>query len=72
MKFETIENIIVWQKAKTLTLQAYEALHDTQDNIIKTNLLQTCLLIVNTIAQGYEKTGKKDLIDDLYLAKRSC
>jgi four helix bundle protein len=72
MKFETIENIIVWQKAKTLTLEMYEIFKDKQNDTLPKELIKKGLLIMNTIAEGYEKTGKKELIESLYIAKRAC
>ncbi|MEI7562800.1 MAG: four helix bundle protein [bacterium] len=72
MKFETIENIIVWQKAKTLTLEMYEILKDKQNERLAKELIKKGIFIMNTIAEGYEKTGKKELIESLYTAKRAC
>ncbi|MFA7717195.1 MAG: four helix bundle protein [Candidatus Absconditabacterales bacterium] len=72
MKFENIENLIVWQKARTLALETSTALGNIKDETLKECLRKSCIAIMNTIAQGYEKPSKKELIDDLYAAKVSC
>lgn len=72
MKFENIENLIVRQKAKTLTLETIAALHDAKDGIVKERLSKSCITIMNTIAEWYEKPSRKELIDQLYTTKVSC
>ncbi|MEI8092203.1 MAG: hypothetical protein WCG98_08715 [bacterium] len=51
MKFENIENLIVRQKAKTLTLETIAELHDAKDAIVKERLSKSCITIMNTIAE---------------------
>lgn len=72
MKFESIENLIVWQKARTLTIEAIAAFHSSNDELIKNMMTNNCISIMNTIAEAYEKPTRKDLIDNLYLAKWIC
>jgi len=69
MKFESIENLIVWQKARTLTVEALSAFQSIKEEIIKDMLLRNCITIMNTIAEAYEQPTRKDLIEYLYDAK---
>lgn len=69
MKFESIENLIVWQKARTLTVETFAAFQSVKEEIIKDMLLRNCITIMNTIGEAYEKPTRKDLIDTLYAAK---
>lgn len=72
MKFETIENLIVWQKARTLTVETFAALKKAQDDVVKELLQKAPITIMNIIAEAYEKPSKKELIDTLYTAKGAC
>ena len=69
MKFESIENLIVWQKARTLTIEAIAAFHSSNDELIKEMMTSNCISIMNTIAEAYERPSRKELIEDLYAAK---
>jgi hypothetical protein len=51
MKFENIENLIVWQKARTLALETSTALGNIKDETLKECLRKSCIAIMNTIAQ---------------------
>lgn len=72
MKFESIENLIVWQKARTLAVESFAAFQSVKEEIIKDMLLRSCITIMNTIGEAYEKPSRKELIDNLYAAKWSC
>ena len=65
MKFESIENLIVRQKAKTLCLETYAALDWAKDCIVKDRLLSTCIDITSGIAMAYEMPSRKELIKSL-------
>ena len=69
MKFESIENLIVWQKARTLTVETIAAFQSVKEEIIKDMLLRNCITIMNLIAEAYERPSRKELIDELYNAK---
>ena len=72
MKFESIENLIVWQKARTLTIEAIAVFHWSNDELIKDMITRNCISIMNTIAEAYERPSRKELIEDLYAAKWTC
>lgn len=72
MKFESIENLIVWQKARTLAVESFAACKDAQEGTLKEWIQRQVIMIMNTIAEAYEKPSKKELIDSLYIAKIAC
>lgn len=72
MKFESIENLIVWQKARTLAVESINAFQSVKEEIIKDMLLRNVITIMNTIGEAYEKPSRKELIDNLYAAKWTC
>ena len=72
MKFESIENLIVWQKARTLAVESFAAFQSVKEEIIKDMLLRNCITIMSTIAEAYERPTRKELIDELYNAKWKC
>jgi four helix bundle protein len=69
MKFESIENLIVWQKARTFAVESINAFQSVKEEIIKDLLLRNVITIMNTIGEAYEKPTRKELIDELYNAK---
>jgi len=51
MKFESIENIIVWQKARTLGVQTHAIIENVKDAELKRKLWKETITIMNTIAE---------------------
>jgi four helix bundle protein len=72
MKFESIENLIVWQKARTLAVETFAAFKSAQEGVLKELIQRAPVMIMNTIAEAYERPSKKELIDSLYVAKIAC
>ncbi len=72
MKFENIENIIVWQKAKTLALETSASLVNCKDPLLKEMTRKSAITLMNTIAEWFEKKNKKELSDCLYFTKEIC
>ena len=65
MRFESIENLIVRQKARTLFLEVCAAMEPAKDCIVKNRLLSTCIDITSGIAMAYEMPTRKELIKSL-------
>ena len=72
MKVEKFENIIVWQKAKDLTLLIYKYFKNNWDFSFKDQIQRAVVSIMNNIAEGYERIGNKEFKKFLYIAKGSC
>jgi len=71
MRFESIENLIVRQKARTLTIELMDGIdNDSIDPIIEKVLIETTLSVMNTIAEAYEMATRKDLVAGLWSAKQ--
>ena len=72
MKFNTFEEIIVWQKARELTLLVYKKFSSTRDYSYKDQILRASTSIMNNIAEGFERKSNKDFSKFLFIAKGSC
>jgi four helix bundle protein len=71
-KFEDFE---VWQKAKTLSENIYKLSNlplFSKDYALKGQILRSSGSIMDNIAEGYERDGKKEFIQYLSIAKGSC
>ena len=71
MKIEKFEDIISWQKAKQLVALIYEIFKDNKDFGFKDQICRAAVSIMNNIAEGYERSGDKELKRFLYIAKGS-
>ncbi len=72
MPIKRFEDIIAWQKAKTLTLMVYRAFAQSQEWSFKDQIQRAALSVMNNIAEGYERRTNKDFKNFLYIAKGSC
>jgi four helix bundle protein len=72
MKADQFEDIIAWQKAKTLTFEIYTAFKLCRDLSFKNQIERASISIMNNIAEGYERQTNKDFRNFLYIAKGSC
>ncbi|MEK7579505.1 MAG: four helix bundle protein [Patescibacteria group bacterium] len=72
MPIKRFEDIIAWQKAKTLTLMVYHAFAQSQERSFKDQVQRAALSVMNNIAEGYERRTNKDFKNFLYIAKGSC
>jgi four helix bundle protein len=71
MKIEKFEDIIAWQKAKSVTVEIYKVFSGTKDYGFKDQIQRASLSIMNNIAEGYERKGNKEFKNFLYIAKGS-
>jgi four helix bundle protein len=71
-KFEEME---IWQLAKTLANQIYDATSTgkfSQDYVLRDQVRRAAVSIFSNIAEGFERNGNKEFIQYLYIAKASC
>jgi four helix bundle protein len=69
------EDIIAWQKARTLTQSIYEITRSgsfSKDYELKTQIRRAAVSIMSNIAEGYERGGAKEFKQFLSIAKASC
>ena len=72
MEIKQFEDIIAWQKAKSLTILLHCALLSSKEWTFKDQIQRASLSIMNNIAEGYERRTNKDFRNFLYIAKGSC
>ena len=72
MKITNFEEIISWQKAKTLNLTLYDIYKDSRDFVFRDQILKAGISIMNNIAEGFERHSDKQFAYFLAVAKGSC
>jgi four helix bundle protein len=55
MKFDKLEDIIAWQKARSLTVAIYETFNEIRDFGFKDQIEKAGISFMNKIAEGYER-----------------
>jgi len=71
-KFESFEELLVWQKSKILVLDIYKAFNNNKDYSFRDQICRAAVSVMNNIAEGYERKGNKEFVKFLYIAKGSC
>ncbi|MDP5254331.1 MULTISPECIES: four helix bundle protein [unclassified Vibrio] len=66
------EKLIVWKRAKTLTVEIYKHLEKCRDFGFKDQITRSALSIPSNIAEGYERASPKEFANFLNYAKGSC
>lgn len=72
MKIEKFEDLISWQKSKTLASIIYKIFNGNNDYGFKDQIQRAAVSISNNVAEGFERMGNKELKKFLYIAKGSC
>lgn len=60
MKVERFEDLLIWQKAKDLTLKIYRRFERSSDYGFKKQIERASVSIMNNIAEGFEMRSNKD------------
>jgi four helix bundle protein len=74
-RIQRFEDIIAWQKARTLTKSIYEITRSgsfSKDYDLKTQIRRAAVSIMSNIAEGYERGGPREFRQFLSIAKASC
>ena len=72
MKIERFEDIIAWQKAKTLNILVYAIFKSCKDYSFRDQLQRASVSVMNNIAEGFERRSNKEFKQFLFIAKGSC
>lgn len=72
MNIQRIEDIIAWQKSKTLALFIYKNFSTIPDYGFRDQILRASVSVMNNIAEGFERNSDRELRQFLYIAKGSC
>jgi four helix bundle protein len=73
-KIDRIEDILVWQKAKSLTVEIYKASNHgnfARDFGLRDQIRRAALSIPSNIAEGFGRGGNKEFLQFLSIAKGS-
>ena len=69
MKIEKFEDILAWQKAKSLTLFIYTSFKSNKDYAFRDQIQRASVSILNNIAEGFERKGDKELSHFLFILR---
>jgi four helix bundle protein len=72
MKFNRFEEILAWQKARTLIVTLYKEFKYCKDFAFKDQILRASVSIMNNIAEGYERKSNNEFKQFLFISKGSC
>ena len=72
MKIERFEDILSWQKSKTLAVEIYSLFKNEKDFNFKNQLERASVSVMNNIAEGFERQTNKEFRQFLFIAKGSC
>ena|SRR3989344_6529235 len=71
-KANKFEDILVWQRSKSLVLSIYKLFNNCRDYSFRDQIQRAAVSIMNNIAEGLERRGNKELSYFLYISKGSC
>jgi len=71
-KFETFEDMVIWQKSKVLVRDIYNVFSISRDYSFRDQIQRAAVSIMNNTAEGFERKGNKEFAKFLYIAKGSC
>jgi four helix bundle protein len=66
------EDILIWQKAKALTVEIYRIFSPSRDFGFRDQIQRASVSIMNNVAEGFERKGHKEFLHFLSIAKGSC
>ena len=72
--FETFEEINAWQRARDLTKRVYQISGEgrfAHDFGLRDQMRRACISIMSNIAEGFERSGTKEFVQFLSVAKGS-
>ncbi len=72
MKVHRFEEILSWQKARTLNGEIYRHFAKNKDFSFRDQIQRASVSIMNNIAEGFERGTKNEFRHFLYIAKGSC
>jgi four helix bundle protein len=72
MVIKSFEDVLAWQKAKTLTIELYSKFKHSRDFAFKDQIQRASVSIMNNVAEGFERATNKELKYFLFISKGSC
>ena|SRR3989344_6084792 len=71
MKIQRFEDVIAWQKAKTLVIEVHKDFASIRDLSFKDQLFRASIPTMNNIAEGFDRDTVKELKYFLHIARGS-
>jgi four helix bundle protein len=75
MVYKTFEELPIWQKARELAKYVYELSSEEpfqKDFKLRDQIRASSGSVSDNIAEGFERSGNKEFVQFLYIAKGSC
>lgn len=75
MAVKYFEDLEMWQEARRLAHQVYQATQDagfSKDFGLRDQIQRAAVSVMSNIAEGFERGGNQEFIQFLYIAKGSC
>jgi four helix bundle protein len=72
MTIRKFEDVVAWQKARLLNKELNKSFGSIRNFTFKDQILRAGLSINNIIAEGFERSGDKELKYFLHIARGSC
>ncbi|MGZ3861894.1 MAG: four helix bundle protein [Bacteroidia bacterium] len=72
---ENFEDLIAWQKARALDKEVFSVIMGSpiaKDFPLRDQMLRSSGSIMDNVAEGFERSGKREFIQFLAIAKGSC
>ncbi len=72
---ETFEDLIAWQKARNLDMEVFKVVSTTKiarDFTLRDQILRSSGSVMDNIAEGFERSGRREFIQFLSISKGSC
>lgn len=71
-KYLHFEDLEIWKESMRICKEIYTLVKDCKDYSFKDQIQRAAVSIPSNIAEGYERKGKKEKIQFLYIAKGSA
>jgi four helix bundle protein len=69
---QRFEDLICWQKARTLTKEIYATFKNCKDYGFKDQIQRAAVSVMSNIAEGFERGTQQEFINYLHIAKGSA
>lgn len=69
---QRFEDLLCWQKARTLVKSVYSVFRDCRDFGFRDQIQRAAISVLSNIAEGFERGTKQEFLNYLYIAKGSA
>ncbi len=69
---QKFEDILVWQKSRIFVSRVYDIFGKSKDYGFRDQIQRASVSVMNNIAEGFERRGRREFSQFLYVAKASC